>query len=115
MAGLENGFSQIEDGAGRFPQVAGMKVVYDPSAASGSRVVSVDVMEGETWVPLEAEKVYGVVTNNYIRNGGDGYKVFGTEAINAYDFGPDLADVVAEYLAQKGAYSPYVDGRIAVK
>ncbi len=115
LAGLENGFSQIEDGAGRFPQVAGMKVVYDPSAASGSRVVSVDVMEGETWVPLEADKVYGVVTNNYIRNGGDGYKVFGTEAINAYDFGPDLADVVAEYLAQKGAYTPYVDGRIAAK
>ena len=115
LAGLENGFSQIEEGAGRFPQVAGMKVVYDPNAAPGSRVVSVDVMEGDAWVPLDAEKVYGVVTNNYVRNGGDGYKMFGSEAMNAYDYGPDLADVTAEFLAKSGAYKPYVDGRIAVK
>ena len=115
LAGLENGFSQIEEGAGRFPQVAGMKVVYDPNAAPGNRVVSVDVKEGDAWVPLDAEKVYGVVTNNYVRNGGDGYKMFGSEAMNAYDYGPDLADVTAEFLAKSGAYKPYVDGRIAVK
>ena len=115
LAGLENGFSQIEEGAGRFPQVAGMKVVYDPNAAPGNRVVSVDVKEGDAWVPLDAEKVYGVVTNNYVRNGGDGYKMFGSEATNAYDYGPDLADVTAEFLAKSGAYKPYVDGRIAVK
>ena len=115
LAGLENGFSQIEESAGRFPQVAGLRVLYDPGAAPGSRVVSVEVMEGEAWVSLDAGKTYGVVTNNYIRNGGDGYKVFATEAINAYDFGPDLADVVAEYLVKVGPYQPYVDGRIAVK
>ncbi len=53
-----------------------------------------------------------MVTNNYVRTGGDGYKVFDAEAVKAYDFGPDLADVTAEYLAKTGAYAPYLDGRI---
>jgi 5'-nucleotidase len=33
-------------------------------------------------------------------------------ADNAYDFGPDLADVVADYIAEVGSYTPYTDGRI---
>ncbi len=53
-----------------------------------------------------------MVANNYIRGGGDGYKVFANSAIDAYDFGPSLEDVVAEYLAASGAYQPYLDGRI---
>ncbi|MDQ2095504.1 bifunctional metallophosphatase/5'-nucleotidase [Rhodalgimonas zhirmunskyi] len=114
-AALENGVSQIEDGAGRFPQVAGLKFTYDPAAEPGSRVTSVEVDEGGTWTPLDDAKTYGVVTNNYLRNGGDGYKVFSTDGMNAYDYGPDLADVTAEFLAKKGPYTPYTDGRIAAK
>jgi 5'-nucleotidase len=34
---------------------------------------------------------------------------------NAYDFGPDLADVTAEYLAENAPYTPYLDGRIKQK
>ena len=37
------------------------------------------------------------------------------DAANAYDFGPDLADVTAEFLAKNGAYQPYTDGRITLK
>ena len=37
------------------------------------------------------------------------------DAENAYDFGPDLADVTAEYLAANTPYTPYTDGRITVK
>ena len=37
------------------------------------------------------------------------------EAENAYDFGPDLADVTAEFLAQNAPYKPYTDGRIVAK
>ena len=51
--------------------------------------------------------------NNYVRNGGDGYVMF-KEAENAYDFGPDIADIVAGYLTTYGPYSPYTDGRITV-
>ena len=48
------------------------------------------------------DATYGVVSNNYMRGGGDGYGVFETGGMNAYDFGPDLADVVAEYIAENG-------------
>ena len=64
--------------------------------------------------PLDPAASYGVVSNNYVRNGGDGYDMFKTAA-KAYDYGPDLADVVAEFLADKGPFTPYTDGRIAAK
>ncbi len=107
---LENGVSQIEEGAGRFPQVAGITFSVDAAAEPGARVS--DVMVGGA--PIDPEKVYGLVSNNYVRNGGDGYAMF-VGAENAYDFGPDLADVTAEYMAANGAYTPYTDGRIAMK
>ncbi len=50
-------------------------------------------------MPIDPAKTYGVVTNNFMRAGGDGYSVFETAGKNAYDFGPDLADVTVEYLA----------------
>jgi len=52
------------------------------------------------------------VTNNYVRGGGDGFKMFSTEGKNAYDYGPSLEDVIAEYLATNAPYKPYTDGRI---
>ncbi|MDC0135378.1 5'-nucleotidase/apyrase family protein [Sulfitobacter sp.] len=107
---LENGVSQVEEGAGRFPQVAGMTFAFDAAAPAGSRVS--DVMIGGA--PVDMEKAYGVVSNNYVRNGGDGYAMFETAA-KAYDFGPDLADVTAEFLAANAPYKPYTDGRITVK
>jgi len=115
VAALENGLSQYEDGAGRFPQVAGLKYSFDVSQPVGSRVSEVMVKAGDGWAPIEPGTVYGIVTNNYVRNGGDGYKMFATEAQNAYDFGPDLADVTAEYLAANTPYTPYLDGRITKK
>ncbi|MEJ2037059.1 MAG: 5'-nucleotidase C-terminal domain-containing protein, partial [Maritimibacter sp.] len=54
LAALENGVSQVENGAGRFPQVSGMSFTYDPSADAGSRVR--DVMVGGE--PLDLDKLY---------------------------------------------------------
>jgi len=107
---LENGVSQHEEQAGRFPQVAGMSFAFDPKAEAGSRISDV-MVAGE---PIDLEKTYGAVSNNYVRNGGDGYAMF-KDAANAYDYGPDLADVTAEYLAKDGTYKPYTDGRITMK
>lgn len=111
-AALENGLSQIDDGAGRFPQVAGLKYSFDKSKPPGSRLVSVEVQEGTEFKPLDPEKTYGVVSNNYMRAGGDGYTVFAKDSKNAYDFGPNLESVVADYLAAHNPYKPYTDGRI---
>lgn len=112
---LESGVSQVEDGKGRFPQVAGLKYTFDMSVAPNEgRISDVLVMEGDAWVAIDPAKTYGLVSNNYVRGGGDGYKMF-RDADNAYDFGPDLADVTAEYLAQNAPYAPYTDGRITKK
>jgi 5'-nucleotidase len=109
---LENGVSQVEEVKGRFPQVAGITFTWDPSVAPNEGRV-VEVLVGGA--AIDPAATYSVVTNNYVRNGGDGYKMFSTEGMNAYDFGPDVADVTAEYLAEQGPYTPYLDGRIAQK
>ncbi len=114
VAALENGFSQVEEGAGRFPQVAGLRVTWDPAGAPGEgRVQEVLVRDGEAWVPIDPDAVYSAVSNNFMRNGGDGYTVLRDEGTNAYDFGPGLEDVLADYLAANPGYAPFTDGRIA--
>lgn len=116
IAALENGASQMEEGAGRFAQVAGLKYTVDPAAEAGSRISDVMVMKEGEWAAIDPEAEYGVVANNYTRNGGDGYDVFAQKAREAYDFGPDLAEVLADYLAAQGPdYAPELDGRITVK
>lgn len=112
IAALENGLSQYEEAAGRFPQVSGLKYTFDKTKPAGSRVVSVEAKEGDGFVPLDLEKTYGVATNNYMRGGGDGYDVFSTGGQNAYDFGPGLDIVVADYIAANSPYKPYTDGRV---
>ena len=47
-----------------------------------------------------------------MRSGGDGYEVFENNGQNAYDYGPGLEEVVADYLAENSSYQPYLDGRI---
>ena len=115
VAALENGASQMEEVAGRFAQVAGLQYTVDPAAPAGARVSDVMVLlGGDAWAPIDLTATYGLVSNNYVRGGGDGYDMF-EGALNAYDFGPDLANVTAEYMAASGSYTPFTDGRITVK
>ena len=111
---LENGLSQYEEVAGRFPQVAGLTFAYDVAAEPGSRVSDVMVASEDGWAPIDPAAEYGLVSNNFVRNGGDGYSMF-VDADKVYDFGPDLADVTAEYLAANSPYMPYTDGRMTAK
>jgi 5'-nucleotidase/UDP-sugar diphosphatase len=113
VASLEAGVSEIEEGKGKFPQVSGLKYSFDKSvAANAGRVKSVEVMDGGAWKPIDEAKVYTVATNNYVRQGGDGYKLFASNATNAYDYGPSLEQVVADYLAKNRPFTPKLDGRI---
>ena len=112
---LENGVSQVEEVKGRFPQVAGLRFTWDANVAPNEgRVTEVMVATGDSFVPINPSATYSVVTNNYVRNGGDGYKMF-RAGMNAYDYGPGLEVVLADYMAAQGGYSPYLDGRIAQK
>ncbi|MBT6414974.1 bifunctional metallophosphatase/5'-nucleotidase [Candidatus Puniceispirillum sp.] len=112
VAALENGVSQIEDVKGRFPQVAGMKFTFDASVAPNEgRITSVMVKADGGWESIDKDALYYVVSNNYVRGGGDGYKMF-RAAQDVYDYGPDLADVVAAYMATHAPYKPFTEGRI---
>jgi 5'-nucleotidase len=112
LTAIENGVSEVEDNAGRFPQVSGMRYTFDlAKPANEGRVTSIEIDENGSWKPLDLNKIYGMVSNNFIRGGGDGYKVF-RSASEIYDFGPDLADVVANYIKANPGYSGYTDNRI---
>lgn len=110
---LENGVSRVEDGAGRFPQVSGIRYTWDPAAEAGSRIVSVEVLGADgSYSPIEPETIYSLVSNDFMRRGGDGYAVFDENAINPYDFGRPLDQVLADYIAANTPISPQVEGRI---
>ncbi|OSP56312.1 bifunctional UDP-sugar hydrolase/5'-nucleotidase [Pseudoruegeria sp. SK021] len=112
---LENGVSQVEESSGRFPQVAGLKFVWDPNVAAGEgRIIEVLVEGADGFAPIDPAATYAIVSNDFVRKGGDGYAMFIT-ASNVYDYGPDLADVTAEYMAANAPYKPVIDGRIAKK
>ncbi len=114
LASLESGVSAIEEGAGRFPQVAGLRYSFDPSIAPGEgRISNVEVRTDDEWTPLDPDATYLIATNNFMRNGGDGYALFAEKGENAYDYGPGLEQVVADYLVENQPYEPYTDGRIS--
>ncbi|MEQ9639429.1 MAG: 5'-nucleotidase C-terminal domain-containing protein [Alphaproteobacteria bacterium] len=109
---LEHGFSQAEDGAGRFPQVSGLTVTWNPKAAPGARVVAVSVGNA----PLDDARVYTLATNDYIARGGDGYDVFkDAKVLIDADGGRLMAAQVMDYIAQLGQVAPKVDGRITAR
>ena len=109
LAALENGVSRVEDVAGRFPQVAGLALVYDPAAPAGSRVVEVTV----GGAPLDPAKIYTVATNDYMAGGGDGYASLGNgkQLIDASG-ATLLATMVMDYVEARGEVAPELDGRI---
>lgn len=105
---LENGFSEVEHAAGRFPQVSGLTVVFNPGARAGSRVTRLLVGR----VPVEPGRRYTLATTDYLAGGGDGYNVLrGARVRVDGSGGPLLVNVVAEALARSGATAA-VEGRI---
>lgn len=109
LAALENGVSQVEKGAGRFPQVSGLTFTLDPSAEAGKRVSEV-MVGGAT---LEADKLYTVAVNDYILGGGDGYAALGGGRIVTNNGSGNLvANDVMAYVEKAGKVNVGVEGRI---
>jgi 5'-nucleotidase / UDP-sugar diphosphatase len=122
---LEHGVSAIEEGAGRFPQVSGLKFTYSRSAMPGARVKDIAIA-GELIAP---DKEYIVATNDFLAAGGDGYKAFGDAVKSSKDFaitggmmkgeklaysdsGRWLRDVVIGYIKEKRDLAPAPEYRI---
>ena len=116
LASLESGVSRAHDkttsGTGRFPQVAGLRYAFDPAKPEGARISSVEIRGADgAYRPVDPSATYKAVTNNFVRTGGDGYSLF-AKAKNAYDYGPNLEMVLAEYIRTTGPVAPAVEGRI---
>lgn len=109
---LENGFSQVEQGTGRFPQVSGLSVEVDLSKPAGSRVESVTVGSD----PLDLTATYTLATNDFMARGGDGYTAFtgAKNLINPID-AQLMASQVIDYVAAAKTVRPRVEGRIKAK
>ncbi|MBI2880801.1 MAG: 5'-nucleotidase C-terminal domain-containing protein [Candidatus Tectomicrobia bacterium] len=107
-AALENGLSQVERTAGRFPQVSGLRFTFDPKRPAGSRLVSVTA-GGR---PLEPQARYTLATFDFILGGGDGYTMLkeGKVLVKAEN-GPMDSDVFIDRL-KAGPIAPVLDGRI---
>lgn len=108
---LENGFSQVEDGSGRFPQVSGMVVEADLKAPKGARVKSVTI----NGAPLDPAQTYTVATVDFLTKGGDGYGMLvdAPRILNERD-GPLLAAAVMAHIRKRGEVSPSLEGRIKI-
>ncbi|MGE0256279.1 MAG: bifunctional UDP-sugar hydrolase/5'-nucleotidase [Alphaproteobacteria bacterium] len=114
VAALEHGVGRTEAGSGAFLQVAGLRYVWDPSRPPGSRLQHVEVREAaEHWQPVNPAAIYRVVTNDFLRGGGDGFRMLAEAAIDPVDFGPGVEDAVVERFARDGAVNVRRDGRIA--
>jgi 5'-nucleotidase len=110
LAALENGLSQ--PGAGRFPQIAGLRIAVDLHAPAGRRLLSAELTRGPHAGRIDPDRAYRLVTNNFLRQGGDGYAMLRDDALEAYDTGPLLEEVVAAYLASVTPVTSRTDGRI---
>ncbi|MCX8095397.1 MAG: 5'-nucleotidase C-terminal domain-containing protein [Caldisericia bacterium] len=108
LAALENGFSQIEAGAGRFPQVSGLVVKVNKKKPPMSRVVEV-LIKGK---PIELDKVYTVATNDFMAAGGDGYTSFKNSKSLVWVTGNWMRDDFVEYIKKRTPLNPQVEGRI---
>ena len=111
---LENGVSRMPAVDGRFPQVSGLCLTYDISAAAGNRVTGAvrQASDGSCTgapVDLTAGSTYKIAENDFMAGGGDGYPVFTSRATTQ-----DIMDqVAADYITANSPLSPAIQGRVS--
>jgi 2',3'-cyclic-nucleotide 2'-phosphodiesterase (5'-nucleotidase family) len=112
LQALENGFSDVENSAGRYPQISGMTVEVDLSRPKGDRVVAVTV----AGTPLDRAKSYTLATNDFMYGGGDGYAVFKeARPLLAVRDARLMANDVMAFIAARKDVAAKVEGRIRTK
>lgn len=116
LAALENGASQMQEGAGRFLQVSGLRYQIDPAKPAGGRILSVEVLDAQgKYQPLDPKAIYIVATNDFMREGGDGFTMLAEKGFNANDYGQPLDQVLSDYIKAHSPVDIKVEGRITIK
>jgi 2',3'-cyclic-nucleotide 2'-phosphodiesterase (5'-nucleotidase family) len=106
---LENGVAPYPSAAGQFLQVSGVEYTFDAAREAGSRITSV-TMDGK---PIELDKVYRVVANDFLTGGGDHYTMLQSCKI-VLDTKLYLRDAFTEYVRSLGIVNPKLEGRITI-
>ncbi|KAJ3034969.1 hypothetical protein HDV00_004510 [Rhizophlyctis rosea] len=109
-----NPLTDNSKGTGRFPQIAALRIRYNKNVTIPHRVFSVEWKNRATglYEPIQADKVYQLCTNDYMRAGGDDYTMLATNALNAFDKGPQLDVMFKQYLEKFSPLPAPVGGRI---
>jgi 5'-nucleotidase / UDP-sugar diphosphatase len=109
---LENGVSLAEKEEGRFPQLAGLRLVWNPKSPAGNRITKVEIVsESGNFQLLNPQTIYRVATTNFLASGGDGYRDF-AEGKNLLDTGYLLSDAIAEYVSARSPLQVKTENRI---
>lgn len=108
LKALEHGVDSAPEEAGKFPHVSGLSFKYDPNRPKGDRVFELKVKDQD----IDLNKVYTLVTNDFMAVGGDGYEMFkDAKKLGEY---PLLSEVIAKYIEAKKTVEPRVMARIVV-
>jgi 2',3'-cyclic-nucleotide 2'-phosphodiesterase / 3'-nucleotidase / 5'-nucleotidase len=77
LALIEHGIAKTPNLDGRFPQIAGFTIEYDPTKAAGSRVINITLNDGtkivEGGVVEENAPLINLATIDFTAKGGDAY------------------------------------------
>ena len=106
---LENGLSMIGEGAGRFPHISGLKVLYNPNGGVGERVTQVIYNRN----PLDCNAKFTLATSKYVAEGNEGYDMFANKAV-LNESESHVASQVIDYIARNGSVKYQKEGRVAV-
>jgi 5'-nucleotidase/UDP-sugar diphosphatase len=98
----------IADGMGAFPQVSeGVSFTMNRTTMKCEEII----IRGQ---PLDPERFYKIATNQYLANGGDGYRIF-SRASKRHVLYENQRNVLEKYIRSVGGrISPRVHGRIHV-
>ncbi|MHC5741415.1 MAG: bifunctional metallophosphatase/5'-nucleotidase [Nostoc sp.] len=134
MAVIEHSVAAIAPGAtpGSFPQVAGLAFSFDPDLPAGKRVKSLAIKDGKGKIidvvvknaelVGDSNRIFRVVTLNFLANGGDGYPFPKRERVDLTSKDADKSkrtglatfaadgseqDALAEYLAANFKQIPF--------
>jgi 2',3'-cyclic-nucleotide 2'-phosphodiesterase (5'-nucleotidase family) len=109
---MENGLALLPASGGRFPQVSGIKLEYDPRAFPRNRVLSMQV----AGAPLDETKLYRVAVLDFLARGGDDYTMFREASrVTPDNDAPLLANEVVDYIKRIGTVTTGVEGRVLAR
>jgi 2',3'-cyclic-nucleotide 2'-phosphodiesterase/3'-nucleotidase/5'-nucleotidase len=106
-ANIEHGIMNEDIG---WVQIAGVRVTYNPKAEKDNRITSMVLEDG---TPVEKDKYYTVVTNDFMFTGGDNYNF--KNAQDGLDTFIPIRDALMEAVEKAGILSPVKQNWLSIE